>query len=59
MRKNWPAWLSMITATLAITLGALVLLGWYLHEPTLIQINPAFVPMHYNTALGFALGGAA
>jgi hypothetical protein len=51
MRKNWPAWLSMITATLAITLGALVLLGWYLHEPTLIQI---IVPMQYNTALGGA-----
>ena len=57
--KNWPAWLSIFAATLAIGLGVLVLLGWYLHEPTLIQVSPAFVPMQYNTALGFALGGTA
>jgi PAS domain S-box-containing protein len=55
----WPTRLSKLTAALAIALGALVLLGWYLHEPALIQVNPAFVPMQYNTALGFALGGLA
>jgi PAS domain S-box-containing protein len=44
---------------LAVALGAVVLVGWYLHEPALIQVSPAFVPMQYNTALGFALGGAA
>ena len=55
----WPTRLSKLTAALAIALGALVLLGWYLHEPALIQVNPAFVPMQYNTALGFALSGLA
>jgi PAS domain S-box-containing protein len=40
-------------------LGTIVLLGWYTHQQTLIQVNPAFVPMQYNTALGFALGGIA
>jgi hypothetical protein len=44
---------------MSLALGAIVLLGWYLHEPALIQVNPAFVPMQYNTALGFALGGLA
>ncbi len=44
---------------MSIILGAMVLPGWYLQEPALIQINPAFVPMQYNTALGFAVGGLA
>jgi diguanylate cyclase (GGDEF)-like protein len=38
-------------------LGLLVLLGWYLHLPLVIQIRPSFAPMQYNTALGFLLGG--
>ena len=36
-----------------------MILGWYTHNPSLIQINPAFVPMQYNTAMGFLLGGIA
>jgi PAS domain S-box-containing protein len=51
--------LARIAGLLSLALGAMVLLGWYLHEPALIQINPAFVPMQYNTALGFALSGLA
>ncbi len=39
-------------------LGAVVLLGWYTENTNLIQINPAFVPMQYNTALGFLVCGA-
>lgn len=38
-------------------LGVVVLAGWYLHIPTLIQVLPHFVPMQYNTALGFLLAG--
>ena len=49
-------WYAYIAGGLGVALGAVVLLGWYLHEPALIQVNPAFVPMQYNTALGFALG---
>jgi PAS domain S-box-containing protein len=48
----------MICAGLAIGLGAVVLLGWYTHNQTLIQVLPIFVPMQYNTALGFLLCGA-
>ncbi len=38
-------------------LGMSVLLGWYTHNETLIQVSAAFVPMQYNTALGFLLSG--
>lgn len=51
--------ISRLTGFITLLLGAVVLLGWYLHEPALIQVNPAFVPMQYNTALGFALAGLA
>jgi PAS domain S-box-containing protein len=51
--------LAKLAGFLSLALGAVVLLGWYLHEPALIQVNPAFVPMQYNTALGFAVGGFA
>ncbi|MGB5299899.1 MAG: response regulator [Thiogranum sp.] len=56
---NWPVRLTRLAGLVSLALGTLVLLGWYLHEPALIQVNPAFVPMQYNTALGFALGGLA
>ncbi|MDX2456545.1 MAG: hypothetical protein QNL87_03470 [Gammaproteobacteria bacterium] len=59
LRVNWGLNLARFTGFLSLALGAVVLLGWYLHEPALIQVNPAFVPMQYNTALGFALGGLA
>jgi len=51
--------LTRLSGFLSLALGAMVLLGWYLHEPALIQVNAAFVPMQYNTALGFALSGLA
>lgn len=47
-----------LLAGVSLMLGLVVLLGWYTHNAALIQVNPAFVPMQYNTALGFALAGA-
>ncbi len=38
-------------------LGLIVLVGWYTHSTILIQVFPTFVPMQYNTALGFFLCG--
>ena len=38
-------------------LGTVVLIGWYTHNTTLIQVSPTFVPMQYNTALGFLMSG--
>lgn len=37
----------------AAVLGATVVYGWHTHNVTLLQIHPSFVPMQYNTALGF------
>ncbi|WP_019028038.1 response regulator [Colwellia piezophila] len=48
-----------LLAYLILVLGAVVLVGWYTHNANLIQISPAFVPMQYNTALGFFLSGLA
>jgi PAS domain S-box-containing protein len=48
----------IISGTLPILLGLTVLIGWYTHNPTLIQVLPNLVPMQYNTALAFLLGGA-
>jgi hypothetical protein len=31
--------------------------GWYTHNALLVKVHPAFVPMQYNTALGFFLYG--
>ena len=39
------------------TLGIVVLVGWHTHNVALVQVFPAFVPMQYNTALGFFLCG--
>jgi len=48
-----------VSGILSLMLGMVVLIGWYYHNTSLIQINPAFVPMQYNTALGFLLSGMA
>ncbi len=42
---------------ISATLGLVVLVGWYTHNVTLVQVMPIFVPMQYNTALGFLLCG--
>ena len=42
-----------IGAFLLLTLGLTVILGWYIGSEMLIQIYPKFVPMQFNTALGF------
>ena len=52
-------WVSSLTAGLAtLLLGLLVIFGWHTGNRTLIQVFPSFVPMQYNTALGFVLCGA-
>ncbi len=53
----WHNRVVMVTGGASAFLGVLVLAGWYTHSPALIQVLPAFVPMQYNTALGFLLCG--
>jgi PAS domain S-box-containing protein len=57
-RRRTAFLLANLSALASLLLGAVVLLGWYTHNSALIQVSPAFVPMQYNTALGFLLSGA-
>ncbi|WP_139135094.1 bacteriohemerythrin, partial [Magnetovibrio blakemorei] len=50
---------ALVAGVLSLFLGAIVLFGWYSHNILLIQVSPAFVPMQFNTALGFCLSGFA
>jgi signal transduction histidine kinase/ActR/RegA family two-component response regulator len=49
----------ILAAWLSILLGLLVLTGWVFQIQIFIQLHPHLVPMQFNTALGFLLGGAA
>ncbi|MBT3271221.1 PAS domain S-box protein [Candidatus Poribacteria bacterium] len=49
----------ILLLSLVAILGALVISGWHVRYLPLIQVRPAFVPMQYNTALGFLLGAVA
>ncbi|EAR23043.1 putative bifunctional diguanylate cyclase/phosphodiesterase [Nitrococcus mobilis] len=40
-----------------VGLGTAVMLGWSLELPTVVRVNPSFVPMQFNTAVGVALAG--
>ncbi|MBD2188981.1 GGDEF domain-containing protein [Pseudanabaena mucicola] len=44
-----------IGSFLLLLLGLVVIFGWLTGSVNLIQINPQFVPMQFNTALGFVL----
>ena len=47
----------LLAGAASAALGFVVLFGWYTENVTLVQVHPAFVPMQYNTALGFLLCG--
>src|SRR6202789_1286485 len=49
----------LLVGALAVALGLTVIIGWYAHLTTLVQIDPEFAPMQYNTALCLLLLGAA
>lgn len=51
--------MATVAGALSAALGLTVLVGWYTHNTTLLQIHPSFVAMVYNTALGFLLCGAS
>ena len=40
-------------------LGLVVLTGWYLHLPALVQVRADLPPMQFNTALCFVMAGMA
>ena len=47
----------LAASAVSMLLGLSVMVGWHTHVIPLIQIHPSFVPMQYNTALGFLLSG--
>lgn len=49
---------NLLLSGVILLLGILVLMGWFVGSDTLIQINVAFAPMQFNTALGFFLCGS-
>ena len=51
--------LTLLGALLTTALGGVVMVGWYAHLIPLIQVHPNWVPMQFNTALGFAQLGLA
>jgi len=48
---------SLLMGTVTLCLGMVVIFGWHTGNRTLIQVLPQFVPMQYNTALGFIVCG--
>ena len=53
----WSNLLAIIAGGVSLTLGLLVLLGWYTNTVILTRVIPAFGPMQCNTALGFVFCG--
>ncbi|GMR19795.1 MAG: hypothetical protein BMS9Abin36_0390 [Gammaproteobacteria bacterium] len=47
----------LICGLAGITLGLVVMLGWIINSPALIQVLPTLTPMQFNTALGFVFSG--
>jgi diguanylate cyclase (GGDEF)-like protein/PAS domain S-box-containing protein len=56
-KTHWIGFLAVVAGILSVTLGIIVLAGWYTHTVALIQVHASFVPMQYNTAMGFFLSG--
>lgn len=52
-------WRSLALNIIPTVIGLIVIAGWHFKIPALIQLNPNFVPMQYNTALCFVLIGLA
>jgi len=49
----------LLCNVVSLLVGLTVLFGWHTHQPSLIQIHESWVPMQYNTALGFFFCGLA
>lgn len=47
----------LLTGAASLLLGTLVIFGWHTGNYALVQLHPTFVPMQYNTALGFLAAG--
>lgn len=51
--------ISGVLIYLVFILSLTVMLGWFTHTETIVQISPTFAPMQFNTALCFMLASIA
>ena len=58
-RRVWSSRVAVGSAVFIAALGLMVLLGWYLHIASLIQLRPDLPPMTRNAAACFLLCGLA
>lgn len=56
--RAWRA-LVILSGLALITMGGMVLIGWHIRSPFLVQIHPLFAPMAYASCYGFLAGGTA
>ncbi|MDX2505335.1 MAG: PAS domain S-box protein, partial [Gammaproteobacteria bacterium] len=55
---DWSDYLAKAAGGLVVLLGVVVMLGWFADSALLVQLQPQWVPMQFNTALGFVICGA-
>ena len=58
-RRLWSSRVAVGSAVFIAALGLMVLLGWFFHIPSLIQLRPGLPPMTRNAAACFSLCGLA
>lgn len=51
--------LMLVLGATVLALSLIILLGWLVKEPLLIQLKKSWAPMQFNTAVGFFLLGIA
>jgi signal transduction histidine kinase/DNA-binding response OmpR family regulator len=54
---GWLKGIAVAAGAFTTLLGVVVIVGWQTNNVTLVQVMPTFVPMQYNTALGFVTCG--
>ena len=57
--KQLLALIGLVVGLAILSLGLIVIVGWHVGSRAVVQVLPAFVPMQYNTALGFTLAGTS
>jgi len=55
----WRRIAALNAGFLVALMGLVVMVGWFIHQETFLQVNSGFVAMVFNTALCFFLSGAA
>jgi PAS domain S-box-containing protein len=58
-RRLWPSRVAAGSAVFIAALGLMVLVGWFSHNTSLIQLRPELPPMTRNAAVCFLLCGLA